>query len=141
MFISSYTAICFFAKKFAFLNACISVNTIFESLYMFFWLTKGPLIKYVHNWLGNGGSKIRTATYRGRGFHASCVPTHLHYLFSCFWLYFCLVVSCSICIILTLALFEKDVFVRNGYFFPTRSFFCNEISLFYLKLFLPTKVS
>ena len=36
MFISSYTTIYFFVKKFIFSNIYISVNTIFECLYMFF---------------------------------------------------------------------------------------------------------
>ena len=49
----------------------------------------------------------------GRGCHASFVRTHLHYLLSCFWLHFCLIVSCFICRNLTLPLFKKDVFVRN----------------------------
>ena len=50
MFTSSYTTIYFFVKKFIFSNVYISVNTIFECLYMLFWLRKGSLIKYVRNW-------------------------------------------------------------------------------------------
>ena len=45
----------------------------------------------------------------GEVYHASCVCTHLHYLFSCF----CLMVSCFICRNLTLPSF-KGVIVGNG---------------------------
>ena len=83
MFISSYTNIYFFVKR------------IFSQMFIFqwirywnvdvFWLRKGLSIKHVHNWWGNGGpSKMRTAAYRGRRCQASCVRTHLHYLFSSF---------------------------------------------------------
>ena len=42
MFISSYTTIPFiFIKKFIFPNAYISVNTIFECIYMFFGWERG----------------------------------------------------------------------------------------------------
>ena len=41
MFISSYTTIYFFVKKFIFSNVYISVNTIFECLYMFFGWGRG----------------------------------------------------------------------------------------------------
>ena len=122
MFIWFYTTIYFFVKKFMFLNNYISVNTKFECLYMFFWLRNGPSIKYVRYWWGNGeSSKMRTAVYRGSECHASCLRTHLHYLFSCFWQHFCLKVSCFIFKNLTLPLLKKDVFVRNSYFSPTRS--------------------
>ena len=53
----------------------------------------------------------------GEGYHASCVRTHLHYLFSCF----CLMVSCFICRNLTLPSLKKGAFVKNGYFSPVRS--------------------
>ena len=43
------------------------------SLYIF-WLRKESLIKYVRNWWGHGrASKMRTAAYKERGRHASCV--------------------------------------------------------------------
>ena len=45
MFISSYTTIYFFVKKFFF------PMFLFP---MFFWLRKGPSIKYVRNWWGIG---------------------------------------------------------------------------------------
>ena len=49
MFTSSYTIIYFLVKKkFIFSNVYISVNMIFECLYIF-WLRKGPSIKLVYN--------------------------------------------------------------------------------------------
>ena len=64
------------------------------------------------NW-GNGWRGhpkcIQVRTGR-KGFHASCVCTHLHYLISCF----CLMVSCGICRNLILPSFKKGVFVRHG---------------------------
>ena len=110
MFISSYTTIYFFVKKIIFSNVYISVNKIFECLYILFWLRKGSSIKYVCNWqlVGSGeSSKMRTAAYRERGCHALCVCSHLHYLFSCFWQHFYLIVSCFICTNLILALLKK----------------------------------
>ena len=73
---------------------------------------------------GGGRSVMRQAAYAaysGKGCHASCVRTHLHYLFSCFWQHFCLTVSCFICRNLTLPLLKKDVLIRRGYFSPKRS--------------------
>ena len=124
MFISSYTTIYFFVKKFIFSKVYISVNKILECLYMFLWVRKGPSLSTyaTGNWWGMGGSsEMRSAAYRKKGCHAPCVHTHLHYLFSCIWQYFCHIVSCFICRYLTLPLFKKDVFARNGYFSPTRS--------------------
>ena len=71
-----------------------------------FWSRKGPSTKYVCNWWvdGRGSFKMRTAVYIGKKCHTSCVRTHLHYLFSCFF-------SCRN---LTLSLLKKDEFVRNG---------------------------
>ena len=36
-----------------------------------FWLRKGPSIKYVRNWYGDGGGsyKMRAAVYSGKGYH------------------------------------------------------------------------
>ena len=119
-FISSYTTIYFFVKKFIFSNVCISVNTIFESFYMFFGWERGHQLS-TYATIGEIGYKMRTAAYRGRGCHVFRVRSHLHYLFSCLWQRLCLIVSCFICRNLTLPLFKKDVFVRNNYFFLTRS--------------------
>ena len=87
-----------------------------------FWLERGHQLSACATGGGIGGSsKMRKATYRERDCHVSCVRTHLHYLFLCFWQDFCLIVSCFICRNLTLLFFKKDAFVRNGYFSPTRS--------------------
>ena len=122
MFISSYTTIYFFAKKFIFLNVYISVNTIFECLYMFFRWERGHQLSTHATGGGQWGScKMHTAAYRGRECHTSCVLPHLLYLISCFWQHFSLIVSYFICRNLTLPLFKKNLFVRKGYFSPTRS--------------------
>ena len=60
------------------------------------------------------GVKVRTG---GEEYHISCVRTHLYYLFS----HFFLMLSCFIRRNLTLPLFKKCLFVRNGYFFIMRS--------------------
>ena len=67
MFISSYTTIYIFVNNF-FSNVYISVNTIFECSYLFFWMRNRLSIKYVRN-LGNGGgsSKLCAGAYLGRG--------------------------------------------------------------------------
>ena len=74
-----------------------------------------PLSAYATGGMEGAGSPNMCTG--GEGYHASCVRTPLHYLFSCF----CLMVSCFICRKLSLPSFKKDVFVRNGYFSPMRS--------------------
>ena len=131
MFISFYTTIYFFVKKFIFSDVYISVNTIFECLYIVFGRERGyQLSRYATGGgIGEGHPKCVRLLAGGGGCHASCVRRHLHYLFSCFWQHFCLIVFCLICRNLILPLFRKDVFVRNVYFCR------HEISCFYLKLF------
>ena len=87
-----------------------------------FWLRKGSSIKCVRNWWGDSGGHPNCVKLRigGRECHASCVNIRLHYLFSWFLQDFCLIVSCFTCRNLTLSLIKKDVFIRKGYFFPTR---------------------
>ena len=117
MFISYYTIIYFFVKNFFF--ECLYFSEYDIRMFLFvFWLRNRPSIKYVRN-QGNGGAHSKCVQVRtgGEGYHASCVRTHLHYLFKCF----CLMVSCFICRNLTLPSFKKGVFVRNGYFSPMRS--------------------
>ena len=72
---------------------------------------------YVTREMEVGHSKCSQMLTGEEGYHASCVRTLLHYLFSCF----CLMVSCFICRNLTLPSFKNGVFVRNGYFPPMRS--------------------
>ena len=86
MFISSYAIFTtyFFVKKSVFSNVYISVNTIFECLYVFFsWKRGHHLSTYATGGEMGGSSKMPTAAYRGRRCHILCVCTHLHYLFSC----------------------------------------------------------
>ena len=67
---------------------------------------------YVTRGMEGGHPKCLQTRKGGEGYHASYVRTHLG---------FCLMVSCFICRNLTLPLFEKGMFVRNGYFPPMRS--------------------
>ena len=76
---------------------------------------------------------LTAAYWRRRGFHVSCVRTKLNNLFSCFGKHFDLIMSYFICRNLTLPLLLL--------FFNKISLCCHETSLFYLKLFLRTKVS
>ena len=110
MFISSYTTIYFFVKNFFFSNVYISVNTIFESSYLFFGWEIG------HPWREAHPKCVQLCT-AGQWYHASCVRTHLLYHFSSF----CLVVFCFICRTLTLLLLKEDVFLRNCYLSPMKS--------------------
>ena len=118
MFISSYTSIYFFVKNFFFFfNVYISLNTIFECYYLYFgWEIGHPLSMYVTRGMEGDHPKCAQVRKWGDGYHASCIRKHLHYLFSCF----CLMVSCFICRNLTLPSFKKGVFLKNGYFSPTR---------------------
>ena len=64
MFVSCYTTIYFFVKKFIFSNVYVPVNTIFECLDMFFgWDRSNQLITY--------------ATGRGTGGHPKCVQLRI----------------------------------------------------------------
>ena len=63
---SSYTIIYFFVKNF-FLEVHISVNTIFECLYMFFLLRKEPSIKYLRNWWRMGVIQNAYSCVQGEG--------------------------------------------------------------------------
>ena len=72
MFISFYTSIYFFVKKFIFLNASISVNTIFECLCMFFGRERGHQLSTfatVGEMGGRGG-------WGGGVGHPKCIPLH-----------------------------------------------------------------
>ena len=118
-------SIYFSVKKFIFSNVYISVNTIFGCLYMFFWLRKRPSIKYVRNCQLLGDGEVTQNTYsfvqgEGVSWLMCTYALTLTSLFM-FWEAFCLIVYCFICRNLTLPLFKKDVFGRNGYFSPTRS--------------------
>ena len=110
------------------------------SLYVFFgWARDRQVSTYVIG-EGMGSCQMLTATYMGRGCHASLVRTHLH-RFSCFWQNVCLIVSCFIYRNLTLPLFKKDVFIRNGFYFSKKRNFCHHKKIFCLKLFLQAKIS
>ena len=91
-------------------------------------------------WGGGGGEapKCLQMLTGGYGYHASCVSTHLHYLFSCF----CFMLSCFVCRNLTFPSFKKGAFVRNCYFSPMRSIsVVMKLAFFNFKFLLETKVS
>ena len=112
MFISYYTTIYFFVKKNFFWNVHISLNTIFECLYLFLGWKMGHQLRGA----GMGGHpkwvQLRTG---GRGCHTSCEHMHLHYL-------------------------KKSVRQKRLFFSNEINFCRHEIS-FYIKLLLRTKVS
>ena len=76
MFILSYTAIYFCVNKFLFSNFYVSVNTIFECLYMFFDWKWGPqLSTYATGWRFGGGGYSKCLQLRiGEG----SVTRHVH---------------------------------------------------------------
>ena len=121
IFVSFYTTIYFFGNKFIFSNVYISVNTIFECLYIFLgWESGHQLATYIT--VGTWRSfNMRTVAYREMVCHTLSVRRHLQNLFSCFWKHFCPIVSFFICRNLNLASFKKDIFVKKGYFSLTRS--------------------
>ena len=93
MFISYCTIIYFFVYIYIYIYIyifeCLYFSEYDIPMFLFvFWLRNRPSIKYVRR-QGNGGGHPKG----GERYHASCVRTHLHYLFSCF----CHMVSCFVC--------------------------------------------
>ena len=84
MFVSYYTTIYFFIKKLIFFNVYVLVNTVFECRYMFFGWDRGSQLSTYAT--GRGRTVIQNACteHMEKVPHASCVRTHLLYLFSCF---------------------------------------------------------
>ena len=116
MFISSCTTIHFFLKIFIFSN--ISVNRIFECLYMFFdWERDHQLSTYAT--VGGMGGAIQNACSCVKGDGLSRLMCTYALTLSLF-MHFYLIVFC---LNFTLPLFKKDVLFRNGCFSPTRSVF------------------
>ena len=94
--------LCF--RKDFFSSVCISVNMIFECSYLSFgWKRGHPLSMYVTGGMEGAHPKCLQKRAGEEEYHASCVRTHLHYLFSCFYL----MVSCFIFGNLTLPSFKK----------------------------------
>ena len=107
----------------------------YTNVFLYFSVEKGSSIKYVCNWWGDGGHPTwRTAAYRRRC-HASFVRTHLHYLFSAFWQYFCLMVSRFI--------YKNKIqkTVRMIIFLQRNQFLSSWNKLFLLKIIFTNKVS
>ena len=123
MFISSYTTIYFFfVKKFIFSNVYISVNTVFECLYMFFAWEKA--INQVCTQLVEDGEVTQNACscVQGKGVSLLMCRYGLPLSPFIFWHDFCVIVSCFICRYLTLPLLKKDVFGRNEFELVSRGF-------------------
>ena len=124
MFISCYTTIYFFVKKFSFSNVYNSVNTIFECPYMFFGWKRGHYLSTYAT--GEGMGRVIQNEYKclqgGRGRHVSSVRTHLHYLVSCFWQHFCLIVSYFICRNLTYLYSKKKCLSKTVIFLQKDEF-------------------
>ena len=94
--------LCF--RKDFFSNVCISVNMIFECSYLSFgWKRGHPLSMYVTRGIEGAHPECLQKRTGEEEYHTSCVRTHLHYLFSCFYL----MVSCFIFRNLTLPSFKK----------------------------------
>ena len=121
MFISSYTTIYFFVKKFIFSNVYISVNSIFECLYMFLVEKEAINYKCIRNcWGDEGQSKMLTAAYSGSGItpHGSYALISFH-VFCSFFFFF--VVSCFICKKINLTFIQKRCICQKRLFTPAIS--------------------
>ena len=109
-----------FVHKVIYFFECLYFSKYDIRMYLYvFWLRKVSSVKCVRNWWGDWGGRPKCIKLRiGR----ERVPPHVFScpIFSCFWQHFCLILSCFICRNLTLPLIKKDVFIRNGYFSPTR---------------------
>ena len=87
----------FFVKKLIFPNVYISVNKIFECLYLFFGWERGHQLS---TYSTGGGWRVIQNVY-------SC-----EHLFPCFWHDSCLTASCFIFRNLTVPLLKKNVLIR-----------------------------
>ena len=121
-----------------FSNVYILVDTIFECSYLSFsWEIGHPLSMYVTRGIDGGHPNCLQMRKRGKGYHASCVRIHVHYLFSCF----CLMVLCFICRNLTFLHSKRLCWSKMVIFLNEINFCCNQTKFFYFKLFFRTKVS
>ena len=129
--ILSYTTIYFFVKKFIFSNVYISVNTIFECLNVFFgWEERGHQLS-AYAAVGEMKGHPKCVQW-GERCHTSCVPTYLHYLFSCFWQLF---LSNSVLFYLwkfNLNFIQKDVLSETVIFLQRDQFLSSWNKLFLL---------
>ena len=94
MFISCYTTIYFFVKKFIFSNVYVPVNTIFECLDMFFDCDRGNQLSTYATGRGTGGHPKCVQLRRG-GRDLCIMDTYaLTLSLFMFWQHFCLIVCC-----------------------------------------------
>ena len=111
----------FFAKKFSFSNIYISVNTIFECLYMFFGWERGHQLS---TYATAGGWRVIYNVYsyvQGEKVSRLVCTYALTLFLSMFLATFLSYSVCFICRKSTLPLFKKNVFVTNSYLSLTRS--------------------
>ena len=94
MFISCYTTIYFFVKKFTFSNVYVPVNSIFECLDMIFGCDRGSYLSTYATGRGTGGYRkcIQLRTREGTS-RLMCTYVLTLSLFM-FWQHFCLIVCC-----------------------------------------------
>ena len=79
-------------------------------------------MKYVRSWWEDGGIIQNTYNcFQGKGVSRLMRKNALTLSLLMFWQHFLLMVSCFICRNLTLSLFKKGVFIRNGCFSTMRS--------------------
>ena len=83
---------------------------------------------------------MSAAAYRGRGSHASCIRTYLHYLFSCFGSIF--VLQCVVHFqIFNITFFKKRCVCQKRLFFSNKIIYIFMKQVFFnSKLFLRIKV-
>ena len=117
-FILRYHSIYFFIKKFIFSNVYISVNTIFECIYMFFGWERGHRLSAYATGGGIGGRDPKSVKLRIGG--GSAIP-HVfvrtyNISFLCFWQHFCLIVSCFI--LTSSCSSETVIFLQQDKFLP-----------------------
>ena len=97
MFFSSYTSIYFLVKTFIFPNVYISVNAIFECLYMFLGWERGHLLG-MYTTAGGWGviQNVYSSVQRDGVSRLMCTCASALSL-SMFWQHLCYIVSCFIC--------------------------------------------
>ena len=108
----------FFRKDFQFRIIIFHWIRYSNVFFLFFgWEVSHPLCTYTTEGMKGVHPKYVLVHTGGEGYYASCVRTHLHYLFSSF----CLMLSSFICKNLILPSFKNGVYFRNAYFSPMKS--------------------
>ena len=132
-----------FFPKIIFLNVYTSVNTVFECLYMIFGWERGhQLSTYATDGGIEESSKNGYSCVQGEELlRLMCTYALALSLFMFLAAFSCLILYCFICRNLTSPLFKKCVREKQLFSSNKINFCRHEISFFYFKLFLQTKVS